>query len=292
MTSLNLADADPAESTVDAVVDRRAQRRRRRRARCCWRRARRASRPRSTAGGAGRHAAPARRDRRAGEVTKLATLGAITAPVLVAVGLGPEPTGAAPGDPETLRRAAGAAVRALAGRRPGGAGAAAARRSRPAVAEGALLGAYRFAGYKTRPAADRRDPVARGVRRRCRTPADARGARRAQARGHGDRRGRPGPGLGQHRAQRAAPAGVRRRGRGGGRRGRPRGRGARREGAAQRAATAASSRSGRARRRRRGWSGWPTRRAGAKKRRRAGRQGHHLRHRRRVDQAGRRACGR
>jgi leucyl aminopeptidase len=48
------------------------------------------------------------------EVTKLATLGTITAPVVVAVGLGPEPTGAAP-PPETLRRAAGAAVRALAG---------------------------------------------------------------------------------------------------------------------------------------------------------------------------------
>jgi leucyl aminopeptidase len=88
--------------------------------------------------------------------------------VLAAVGLGPEPvhddhtgdgatsshSGAVP--PETLRRAAGAATRALAGSdrvvlalqgplRP--------------VAEGALLGAYRFAGYKTRPAADRRDPV-------------------------------------------------------------------------------------------------------------------------------------
>ncbi|MEV6971199.1 M17 family peptidase N-terminal domain-containing protein, partial [Hamadaea sp. NPDC051192] len=29
----------------------------------------------------------------AGEITKLATLGAITAPIVVAVGLGPEPTG-------------------------------------------------------------------------------------------------------------------------------------------------------------------------------------------------------
>ncbi|MFE7870928.1 M17 family peptidase N-terminal domain-containing protein, partial [Micromonospora humida] len=49
-----------------------------------------------------------------GEVIKLATLGTVTAPLVVAVGLGPEPTGAAPA-PETLRRAAGAAVRALAG---------------------------------------------------------------------------------------------------------------------------------------------------------------------------------
>ncbi|MGW1453278.1 M17 family peptidase N-terminal domain-containing protein, partial [Micromonospora sp. NPDC002411] len=49
-----------------------------------------------------------------GEVVKLATLGTVTAPLVVAVGLGPEPSGAAPA-PETLRRAAGAAVRALAG---------------------------------------------------------------------------------------------------------------------------------------------------------------------------------
>src|SRR5262249_47566172 len=45
----------------------------------------------------------------AGEITKLATLGAITAPLVVAVGLGAEPTGAAPA-PEILRRAAGNAA--------------------------------------------------------------------------------------------------------------------------------------------------------------------------------------
>src|SRR3954463_8770037 len=50
----------------------------------------------------------------AGEVTKLATLGTITAPLVVAVGLGDEPTGSAP-ELETLRRGTGAAVRALAG---------------------------------------------------------------------------------------------------------------------------------------------------------------------------------
>src|SRR3954454_15708071 len=49
-----------------------------------------------------------------GEVTKLASLGTVNAPLVVAVGLGPEPTGAAPAA-EVLRRAAGAAVRALAG---------------------------------------------------------------------------------------------------------------------------------------------------------------------------------
>ncbi|MDM4720083.1 leucyl aminopeptidase [Micromonospora sp. WMMA1363] len=99
-----------------------------------------------------------------GEVIKLATLGTVTAPVVAVVGLGPEPTGAAPA-PETLRRAAGAAVRALAGAArvalalplPDDADAPTALR---AVAEGALLGGYRFAGYKTRPQPARREPVA------------------------------------------------------------------------------------------------------------------------------------
>ncbi|MER7167443.1 leucyl aminopeptidase, partial [Micromonospora sp. NPDC000207] len=66
---------------------------------------------------------------------------------------------------EALRRAAGSAVRALAGAErvalslplPDDADAPAALR---AVAEGALLGGYRFAGYKTRPQPARRDPVA------------------------------------------------------------------------------------------------------------------------------------
>jgi leucyl aminopeptidase len=102
-----------------------------------------------------------------GEVTKLASLGTVTAPLVAAVGLGPEPTGAAPAA-ETLRRGAGAAVRALAGCErvalclplsdgdPAGADAVRALR---AVAEGALLGGYRFAGYKTKPAPGPRDPV-------------------------------------------------------------------------------------------------------------------------------------
>ncbi|MFC6020576.1 leucyl aminopeptidase [Plantactinospora solaniradicis] len=98
-----------------------------------------------------------------GEVIKLATLGTITAPLVVAVGLGPEPTGAAPA-PETLRRAAAAAIRALAGAErvaltlpvPDDEDAPAVLR---ATAEGALLGAYRFAGYKTRPQPTRRPPV-------------------------------------------------------------------------------------------------------------------------------------
>jgi leucyl aminopeptidase len=97
-----------------------------------------------------------------GEVTKLATLGTVSAPVIAAVGLGPVPED---GDTptETLRRAAACAVRALAGSgkvalalpAPDDAGSAAVR----AIAEGALLGTYRFAGYKTKPQPGRRDPV-------------------------------------------------------------------------------------------------------------------------------------
>jgi leucyl aminopeptidase len=91
-----------------------------------------------------------------GEVTKLATFGAIAAPVLAVVGLGEPPADGAEVTPETLRRAAGAVTRALAG--TGRVAIALPGPVRP-VGEGALLGAYRFGGYRTRPAADRRDPV-------------------------------------------------------------------------------------------------------------------------------------
>jgi leucyl aminopeptidase len=98
-----------------------------------------------------------------GEVTKLATLGTIAAPVVVAVGLGDEPSGSAP-ETEILRRGTGAAVRALAGTPtvalalplPDDADAPVVLR---AILEGALLGSYRFAGYKTKPSPTRRDPV-------------------------------------------------------------------------------------------------------------------------------------
>ncbi|GAA4599634.1 leucyl aminopeptidase [Actinoplanes octamycinicus] len=98
-----------------------------------------------------------------GEVTKLATLGTVAAPLVVAVGLGDEPAGSAP-DLETLRRGTGAAVRALAGSAtvalalpvPDDADAPAVLR---ATLEGALLGGYRFAGYKTKPQKGRREPV-------------------------------------------------------------------------------------------------------------------------------------
>jgi leucyl aminopeptidase len=98
-----------------------------------------------------------------GEVTKLATLGTVSAQVVAAVGLGPAPEdGVISAD--ILRRAAAAAVRSLAGSAkvtlalpvPDGDEAAAALR---AIAEGALLGTYRFAGYKTKPQPGRRNPV-------------------------------------------------------------------------------------------------------------------------------------
>ncbi len=84
---------------------------------------------------------------RPGTVTKLPTAGALRAPVLAVVGLGEAATA---GDPERLRRAAGTAVRALAGVHTVGLAlpvrdATSAR----AVAEGALLGAYAFNAYKS-----------------------------------------------------------------------------------------------------------------------------------------------
>ncbi|GGK87837.1 leucyl aminopeptidase [Mangrovihabitans endophyticus] len=99
-----------------------------------------------------------------GEVTKLATLGAVTAPLIVAVGLGDEPRGSAPAT-EMLRRGTAAAVRALAGSStvalalplPDDEDAPAVLR---ATLEGALLGPYRFAGYKTKPRPGQKKPVA------------------------------------------------------------------------------------------------------------------------------------
>ncbi|WP_413100717.1 leucyl aminopeptidase [Streptomyces sp. Inha503] len=80
-----------------------------------------------------------------GEVTKLPAASGLKAPVVLAVGLGDAPAKGDGYDAETLRRAAGAAARALSGSKKGAfalpiedpAGAA-------AVAEGALLGAYAY----------------------------------------------------------------------------------------------------------------------------------------------------
>ena len=101
---------------------------------------------------------------KAEQVTSLATLGATTAKVVVAVGLGDVPARGTAYDAEALRRAAGAAVRSLAGTAKvaltlaavnGDADEVAVR----AVGEGALLGAYAFDRYRTTDLADRREPV-------------------------------------------------------------------------------------------------------------------------------------
>ncbi|RMI41034.1 leucyl aminopeptidase [Streptomyces triticirhizae] len=85
------------------------------------------------------------------EITKVPTPEGVSAPLLVAVGLGAVPDEGGAFDPERLRKAAGAASRALSGREhvafalPVADAAAVA-----AVAEGALLGAYRFTAFRGR----------------------------------------------------------------------------------------------------------------------------------------------
>ena len=83
---------------------------------------------------------------KAEEVVKLPTRGAITAPLLVAVGLGEPRDGGAPA-PEQVRRAAGAAARSLTG--TDRAACTLGRLDSAAAAEGALLGAYTFTAYKS-----------------------------------------------------------------------------------------------------------------------------------------------
>lgn len=95
---------------------------------------------------------------KAEEVIKLPTAGRLPAPVVAAVGLGTkERRGHGPDARETLRRAAGAAVRGLmTSARPGSGakriGFALPARDRTEVADvalGALLGGYQFAKYRT-----------------------------------------------------------------------------------------------------------------------------------------------
>jgi len=103
---------------------------------------------------------------KAEEVTRVPTAGVTTAPVVVAVGLGrpgPDGTHAA----ESLRRASGAVARALAGTKrvattlvAANAGAAAGPDDLRAVAEGWLLGSYRFTDYLSTTRAAAKEPVA------------------------------------------------------------------------------------------------------------------------------------
>ena len=92
------------------------------------------------------------------EVTRLATLGATKAGVLVAVGLGPVSPSY---DGEVLRRSAGAAIRSLAGASASAALAlpASDERSLRAVSEGALLGAYSYTSYRNTSLAKQKPPV-------------------------------------------------------------------------------------------------------------------------------------
>jgi leucyl aminopeptidase len=101
-----------------------------------------------------------------GEVTRLATLGAVKAPAVVAVGLGAAPARGERYRPETIRRAAGTAVRELAGTRRVATSLAAVNGDNDpedlrAVAEGIALGGYAFRRYRSSTAsAPRQTPVA------------------------------------------------------------------------------------------------------------------------------------
>ncbi|MCI0686860.1 MAG: leucyl aminopeptidase [Sporichthyaceae bacterium] len=96
---------------------------------------------------------------KAGEVTKLASSAAVAAPVIVVVGLG-EPGAGGSIDAEQLRRAAGAAARALTGSShvvlalP-----TATVEELSAVAEGGLLGAYAYLRYRTQENGAKQQPV-------------------------------------------------------------------------------------------------------------------------------------
>src|SRR5215217_1084427 len=96
------------------------------------------------------------------EVTRLSSFGQGPFPVVAVAGLG-APDAAGAYSPEAVRRAAGAASRALAGRRSvvsllAAVGGAPDAERLYAVGEGALLGAYEFTAYKSDPGADRKAP--------------------------------------------------------------------------------------------------------------------------------------
>jgi leucyl aminopeptidase len=108
---------------------------------------------------------------KAEEITKIATAGRLATPLVVAVGLGPADSDQQRGSAETLRRAAGTAVRELLSSHstfrpkdgePGTAGprsiALALPATEPAQAEavalGGLLGGYSFRRYRATPAVD------------------------------------------------------------------------------------------------------------------------------------------
>ncbi|MFC5994434.1 leucyl aminopeptidase [Pseudonocardia hispaniensis] len=96
---------------------------------------------------------------KAEEVVKLVARGAVAATIVVAVGLG-KPDADGTSGPEQVRRASGAAARALAG--TAHAVSTLGRIDLPAAAEGTLLGAYEFTRYKGSDAGrNGKKPVAR-----------------------------------------------------------------------------------------------------------------------------------
>ncbi|ABD12490.1 leucyl aminopeptidase [Frankia casuarinae] len=106
---------------------------------------------------------------KAGETVRFATLGTVPCATVLAVGLGPlatssTPMSSTPIGTEALRRAAGVAVRSLAGTARVAVALAAApgavtSESVRAVAEGALLGTYSYDGLRTTSANGRPRPV-------------------------------------------------------------------------------------------------------------------------------------
>ncbi|OII65764.1 leucyl aminopeptidase [Streptomyces sp. CC53] len=95
-----------------------------------------------------------------GEVVKLPSPDGVKAPLVVAVGLGQAPEKDAAFPRETLRRAAGAAARALHGTKKAAFGLPVdSAEDAQAVAEGALLGAYAFTAYQDR-GKDAKGPLA------------------------------------------------------------------------------------------------------------------------------------
>jgi leucyl aminopeptidase len=101
---------------------------------------------------------------KAGEVTRIATLGATGAGSVVAVGLGAAPGRGERFSTDSIRRAAGTAVRSLAGTRRVATALAAVNGDTSvddvrAVAEGSALGGYAFRKYRNASAAENRAPV-------------------------------------------------------------------------------------------------------------------------------------
>ncbi|WP_199443358.1 leucyl aminopeptidase [Umezawaea beigongshangensis] len=85
---------------------------------------------------------------KAEEVVKLPSLGRVTAPLVIAVGLGKPDADGTVGE-ERVRRASGAAARALGGKKRAATALSALHLG--AAVEGTLLGAYSFTAYKSEP---------------------------------------------------------------------------------------------------------------------------------------------